>query len=158
MLTIGIFLLAVLTDVVAQTTACTSEELKEQLQSDADVYHDAMTLAGTLRKHGISTKCVLGSTLEGSFVGQEGAATYRTDHGDFEVLFLAQPKTFDRLSVKEWRDGYGFSYSFNGPPKPWPANLIESSFPIYFIKDRNMLFVVQNNTKLATTLRTLVAR
>jgi hypothetical protein len=96
------------------------------------------------------------SKMDGTFDGQDGAALYRTDHGDFEVLFLPQPKTFDRLRVIERRDGERYSYRFKGPPQPWPANLIDSAFRIYFIKNGNRLFVVDQNKELAATLGKLV--
>ena len=82
-----------------------------------------------------------------------GAALYRTDRGDFEVLFLPPPNTFQLLKVVERQDGERYTYRFNGPPKPWPANRIDSAQRIYFIKHKNMLFVLSDK-QLAATLET----
>ena len=82
--------------------------------------------------------------MVGTFKDLEGAAVYRTDHEDFEVLFLPQPKTFDQLKAIERRDGQRYLYRFKGPPQPWHGNLVDSAFRISFIKNRSMLFVVQN--------------
>jgi hypothetical protein len=153
---IGLLLLAYPFGVVGQTAPCGPEDLQASLPSDAQAYPDAIALGETLSKYGISVKCILISKMDGTFDGQDGAAVYRTDHDDFEVLFLPQPKTFDRLKVIERRDGERYSYRFKGPPQPWPANLIESAFRIYFIKNRNVLFVVEVNKELAATLGKLV--
>jgi hypothetical protein len=155
-LSIGLLLLASPLGVVGQTARCGPEDLKSSLPSNAQAYTDAIALSETLSKYGISVKCILMSKMDGTFDGQDGAALYRTDHGDFEVLFLPQPKTFDRLRVIERRDGERYSYRFKGPPQPWPANLIDSAFRIYFIKNGNRLFVVDQNKELAATLGKLV--
>jgi hypothetical protein len=174
-LSIGLLLLAYPLGVVGQTARCGPEDLGASLPSNDQAYPDAIALSETLSTYGISVKCILTSTMNFTFDGQNGAATYRTDHGNFEVLFLPQPKTFDRLKVIERRHGERYSYRFKGPPQPWPANLIESvallvveplpaelvlqpktAFRIYFIKNRNVLFVVEVNKELAATLGKLV--
>jgi hypothetical protein len=155
-LSIGLLLLAYPLGVVGQTARCGPEGLGASLPSNDQAYPDAIALSETLSTYGISVKCILTSTMNGTFDGQNGAATYRTDHGDFEVLFLPQPKSFDRLKVIERRHGERYSYRFKGPPQPWPANLIDSAFRIYFIKNRNVLFVVEVNKELAATLGKLV--
>lgn len=94
--------------------------------------------------------------MEGTFEDQDDAALYRTDHGDFEVLFLPRPKTFDHLRVIEKRNRQRYTYRFEGPPQPWPANRIDSAFRIYFIKNGNMLFVVEANKRFAETLKEMV--
>jgi hypothetical protein len=91
--------------------------------------------------------------MVGTFDGQTGAALFRSDRGSFEVLFLPQPQTFDHLKIIERHDGGRYSYRFKGPPQPWPANLIDSAFRIFFIKNRNMLLVVENDAALAATLQ-----
>jgi hypothetical protein len=91
--------------------------------------------------------------MEATFEGQIGAAAYRSNQGSFEVLFLPQAGSFDRLTILEQRNGERYSYRFKGPPQPWPANLIDSAYRIYFIKNRNMLFVVDNDAGLAATLQ-----
>ena len=80
----------------------------------------------------------------------------RTDHGDFEVLFLHRPKTFDCLKVIEQRTGQAYSYRFEGPPQPWPANRMDSAFPIYFIKNGHLMLVVATNERLSETLNEIV--
>jgi hypothetical protein len=155
-LSLGLLLLAFPRCTVGQNTACDPKELEASLPSTDEAYPDATALSQVLSKHRITVKCILRSTMDGTFDEQEGAAVYRTDHGDFEVVFLPKPKTFDRLKVIERRNRKQYSYRFKGPPQPWPANLIESAFPIYFIKDRNVLLVVQGNRQLAQTLEKLV--
>jgi hypothetical protein len=119
-------------------------------------YRDAILLSETLSKNGILVKCILGSTMEGTFEGESGAAVYRTVDGSFEVLFLPQTRTFDRLKIIEQHNGDRYLYRFQGPPQPWPANLIDSSFRIYFVKDRNLLFAVDENAELAAILQKFV--
>jgi hypothetical protein len=155
-LSIGLLLLSSPLDMVAQTARCGPEDLEASLPSNAQAYTDAIALSEALSKYGISVKCILMSKMDGTFDGQDGAALYRTDQGDFEVLFLPQAKTFDRLRVIERQDGGRYSYRFKGPPQPWPANLIDSAFRIYFIKSGNRLFVVDHNKELAGTLGKLV--
>jgi hypothetical protein len=101
-------------------------------------------------------KCILRSKMEGTFEDQDDAAVYRTDHGDFEVLFLPRPKTFDRLKVIEQRDRQGYTYRFEDPPQPWPANRIDSAFRIYFITHENILLVIEANKRLAETLKEML--
>jgi len=138
-----------------QITGCAGREREEALPTDAGVYRDAMTLADKLGKNGIEVECVMGSTMGGSFEGQNGAAVYRTNRGSLDVLFLTPPGTFDRLRILEQRNGERYSYRFKGPPQPWPSNLIDSAYRIYFIKDRNMLFVV-DDVELAAMIQKLV--
>jgi len=152
----GALLLACPREILSQSTVCGQKELETALPSNAPVYPEAIALSQTLSKHGVSVKCILLSIMEGTFDGQDRAALYRTDNGDFGVLFLPEPRTFDRLKVIERQDGERYSYRFKGPPRPWPANLIDSSFRMYFIEMRNLLFVVENNQRLAATLAKLV--
>lgn len=100
-LSLGSFLLVSPRPLVGQAPACDPKELNESLPTSVGAYPDAVALSEFLNKHGISVTCVPGSTMDGTFEDQKGAAAYRTDHGDFEVLFLPQPKTFDQLKVIE---------------------------------------------------------
>jgi hypothetical protein len=143
-------------EMFGQSTGCSGREREAALRSDAQVYRDAMALSESLGKNGIQVNCVLGSTMEATFEGQIGAAAYRSNHGSFEVLFLPQAGSFDRLTIFEQRKGERYSYRFKGPPQPWPANLIDSAYRIYFIKNRNMLFVVDNDAGLAANLQKFV--
>lgn len=155
-LSLGLLVLVCPAEVFGQISGCSGREREAALRSDAQVYRDAMALSESLGKNGILVHCVLGSTMEATFEGQTGAAAYRINHGSFEVLFLPQVGSFDRLTIFEQRNGDRYSYRFKGPPQPWPANLIDSAYRIYFIKNRNMLFVVDNDAGLAATLQKFV--
>ena len=155
-LSLGLLLLACPPTLFSQNTGCTAQELKAALPSNTPVYRDAVVLSELLSKNGVLVKCILGSTMEGTFEDQRGAAVYRTVHGSFEVLFLPQTRTFDRLRIIEQHNGDRYLYRFQGPPQPWPANLIDSAFRIYFVKDRNLLFVVDENAELASILQKFV--
>jgi hypothetical protein len=156
-LALGLLLLVFPRITLAQTEPCGPEELRAALPSDDPSYRAALSLSKTLTSYGIEVKCILPSTMENTFDGQEGAAVFRTDHGSFEVCFLPESGTFRRLKVTEQRKGgQRYLYRFKGPPQPWPANLIDSAFPIYFIKNRNLLFVVESNKTLAQMLGKLV--
>lgn len=149
---VGLALLVCPARVFGQSTGCSGREQEAALHSDAHVYAVATALSQSLAKSGILVNCMLSSTMEDTFEGQTGAAAYRTNHGSFEALFLPQGKSFDRLTIVEQRNGDRYSYRFKGPPEPWPANLIESAYRIYFIKNRNVMFVVDNDAELAEVL------
>jgi len=154
---LGLLLLFCPAQLFCQPADCTQKELEgAALPQDAPGHGDAIALAATLNKKGITVRCILGSTMEDTFDGQTGAAVFRTDRGSFEVLFLPPPQTFDHLRVIERRDGKRYLYRFKGPPQPWPANLIDSAFPIFFIKSRNMLFVVESDAALRATVEKFV--
>ena len=155
-LSLGLLLLACPPPLFSQNTDCTAHELKAALPSNTPVYRDAVVLSETLIKTGILVKCISRSPMEGTFEGQGGAAVYRTVHGRFQVLFLPQTRTFDRLKIIEQHNGDRYLYRFQGPPQPWPANLIDTAFRIYFVKDRNLLFVVDENAELAAILEKFV--
>jgi hypothetical protein len=155
-LSLGLLVLVCPAEVFGQSPGCSEREREAALRSDAEVYRDAIALSDSLGKNGILVNCVLGSTMEATFTGQTGAAAYRSNHGSFEVLFLRQAESFDRLTILEQRNGERYSYRFKGPPQPWPANLIDSAYRVYFIKNRNMLFVVDNDAGLAATLQKFV--
>lgn len=154
-LSMGLLLLACPFEINSQTVPCGPKEMEAALPSDAPAYPDAISLSEQLGKHGISVRCLLRSKMEDTFQGQEGAALYRTDQGDFEALFLPPPKTFGQLKVIEWRDGRRCLYRFKGHPQPWSASLIDSAFRLYFVKNRNLLFVVQNSKQLSAILEKL---
>jgi hypothetical protein len=117
------------------------------------VYALAQDLSAELRRRGFIVKCVLRSQWESTFAGQAGAAAYRTDQGEFGALFLRPPETFDSLIIVERREGARYVYSFEGRPKPWEANRIDSAKPMYFIKDGHRLLVLWADDKLAARLR-----
>jgi hypothetical protein len=138
---------------LGQATPCNPEELKVSLPSNAQSHPDAIELSGILERNKISVRCILLSKMDGTFDGQEGAALYRTDHGDFEALFLPRPQNFERLKVIERQEGSRYSYSFVGPPRPWPANRIDAAFRMYFVKYQSVLFVVTDKALAATLER-----
>ncbi|MGB9234391.1 MAG: hypothetical protein WCC04_08250 [Terriglobales bacterium] len=154
-LSIGLLVLACPPTLFSQNTDCTAQGFRA-LPSNAPVYREAAGLSATLSKNGILVKCISGSPMEGTFEGQSGAAVYRTVHGSFQVLFLPQTRTFDRLKIIEQHNGDRYLYRFQGPPQPWPANLIDTAFRIYFVKDRNFLFVVDGDAELAAKLTEFV--
>jgi hypothetical protein len=90
--------------------------------------------------------------MVGLFERLEGAALFRTDRGDFEVLFLPRPLRFDDLRVTERREARSYVYSFEGQPRPWPANHMENARRTYFLGHAGWLFVVMDD-RLATQLR-----
>ncbi len=155
-LSLGLLLLAFPPTLFSQNTDCTAQELKAALPSNTPAYPDAVVLSETLSKNGILVKCISASKMEGTFEGQSGAAMYRTIHGSFEVLFLPRTQTFNRLKIIEQHNGDRYLYRLQGSPRPWPANRIDSAFRIYFVKDRNLLFVVDENAELAARLRKFV--
>jgi hypothetical protein len=155
-LSLGLLVLVCPAKVFGQSPGCSGREREAALRSDTQVYRDAMALSESLGKNGILVNCVMGSTMEATFEGQTGAAVYRSNHRSFEVLFLPQAESFDRLTIFEQRNGERYSYRFKGPPQPWPANLIDSAYRIHFIKNRNMLFVVDKDAGLAATLQEFV--
>jgi hypothetical protein len=136
-----------------QATPCNPEDLKASLPSNAQSYPDAIALSRILERNKISVRCILLSKMEGTFDGLEGAVLYRTDQGDFEALFLPRPQNFERLKVIERQEGSRYSYSFVGPPRPWPANRIDAAFRMYFVKYQSALFVVTDKVLAATLER-----
>ena len=121
--------------------ACGPEETQALLPVSNPAYAEAVDLARTLKPRGFVVKCILSSKMEGLFAGQEGAALYRTNRGDFEALFLPKSQNFTALQVVERREKSDYVYSFRGRPRPWPANHIEGSKKTYFIKNTNRLFI-----------------
>jgi hypothetical protein len=70
-----------------QLQGCNDVDQPSLAKSDA-AYPDAMDLAQTLISHSFIVTCVSPSQMTDTFEGQEGAAVYRTNEGDFEALFL----------------------------------------------------------------------
>jgi hypothetical protein len=126
-----------------QWPGCNDADQPPLPERDA-AYSDAMDLAQTLSSHHFTVTCVSPSKMTDTFEGQEGAVVYRTTEGDFEALFMPKLQNFDRLRVIERHDGQRYRYSFAGRPEPWPANLIESAFPLYFIKHGRELIVARD--------------
>lgn len=84
-------------DEVRQLQGCNEVNQPPLPASDA-AYRDAMALAQTLIKRRFVVTCMSPSKMTGTFEGQDGAAVYRTNQGDFEALFLPHPKNLPRWS------------------------------------------------------------
>jgi len=125
------------------------------LQVSDPAYPDAMDLDRALTNHGFIVQCIAPSKMTGLFEGLTGAALYRTNQGSFDALFLLKPQNFDTLQILERREGGRYLYFFAGHPKPWPANLIDASSPVYFIRNVNRLIVVHDR-ELATRLGSIL--
>ena len=136
------------------TTGCTAVNWPA-LQPSDPAYPDAVDLARALTDHSFIVQCIAPSTMTGTFEGQAGAVLYRTNRGSFDALFLPKPQNFDALQIVERRASGRYLYSFAGHPKPWPANLIDASSPIYFIKNLNRL-IVAHDPELAIHLGSIL--
>lgn len=134
---------------------CTPNDLLAMVKPDDPAYADAMSLARTLQAHGFIVKCVLQSKMIDIFEGQKGAALFRTDHGDFEALFLPSPQTFASVELIEWRENDRFLYSFRGSPSPTSLQPIDSAHPMFFERHANQFFVTSNR-QLAVSIATAV--
>lgn len=137
-----------------QTTGCTEVNWPALQPSDPG-YPDAVDLARALADNGFIVQCIAPSTMAGTFEGQTGAALYRTNRGDLDALFLPNLHNFDGLQIFERQESGRYLYSFAGHPKPWPANLIDASRPVYFIKNLNRL-IVGHDQELAAHLRSIL--
>jgi hypothetical protein len=125
------------------------------LQPSDPVYRDAVDFARALADNGFIVQCIAPSKMVGTFEGQTGAALYRTNRGDFDALFLPNLPNLDGLQIFERQEGGRYLYSFGGRPKPWPANLIDASRPVYFIKNLNRL-IVAHDKELAAHLGSIL--
>src|SRR5215469_10495705 len=124
---------------LAQSSDCTGKAAQAQLPSIDSVYVDAMELARNLIDHRFIINCVAASKLGHLFDDQEGAALYRTDQGDFDVLFLPKPETFDAVQVVEEKQGNTYIYSFRGTPHA-PTHV--EGKRTEFIRSGNLLILV----------------
>jgi len=128
-----------------QSERCSDQDLLALLQPADNAYTMAMELATKLQAEDFIIKCVLRSKKEGMFEGLDGAALIRTNRGDFEAMFLPKYKSFENLKVLERREIGWYFYWFEGEPKPWLANRIESPRPLYFVKHANLLLTMSDN-------------
>jgi hypothetical protein len=121
------------------------------LQVSDPAYLDAVDFAQDLTDRGVTVQCIAPSKMASMFEGLAGAVVYRTNQGSFDTMFLPKPQNFDNLQIRERQESGRHLYSFAGHPKPWSANLIDASGPVYFIKSRNRLIVLRDSA-LATQL------
>ena len=130
---------------------CGNVDWPSLAESDS-AYPDAMDLSQTLINHGVIVTCISPSKMTDTFEGQQGAAFYSTNEGDFEALFMPKPQNFNKLRVIERQDGRRYLYSFAGQPEPWSANLIDSAYRLYFVRHGNELIVAQD-PRVATRIK-----
>jgi hypothetical protein len=116
-------------------------------------YPDATELALTLTGYGFIVKCIARSKWDDFVPGAKGAALYLTDHGDFDVVFLPKPLTFDGLDVVERQKNGEYEYSFRGSPRP--ASRMAGRKRTYFFKHSNQLFMAWD-LRTATNLARVV--
>jgi hypothetical protein len=146
----------------AESSDCTGREAEAQLRSTDPFYADGMEVARDLIDHGFIVKCILTpSIFDGVFDGQSGAALYRTDKGEFNVLFLPKAETFDALQVIEQKQGERYVYTFRGAPtkhSPPDSPVRMYARKTYFINSRNLLFVVMDDADLAASIQAAVGQ
>jgi hypothetical protein len=140
---------SVQSSLLAQSSGCTGREAQIQLRSTNPLYVHAMDVARRLIDHGFVVKCVLPSKMENLFNGQKGAVLYRTDRGDFNVLFLPEAETFDAVELVEQKQGERYIYSFRGTPH---STMRMYARKTYFINSGNLLFVVMDDADLAVSI------
>src|SRR5690348_8832142 len=136
---------------LARSSDCTGDPLS----AIDPAYVDAMDLARSLIDHGFIINCVQASKWRNLFAGQEGAALYRTEQGDFDVLFLPTPETFDAVQVVEQKQGGLYRYSFRGTPDS--RGRMEGQ-KTHFIRAANLLFLVWGDADLAARLEAAVSQ
>jgi hypothetical protein len=131
--------------VVWVSQECSSNELLARLKPGDPAYEDATDVAQSLQSHGFIVKCILQSKMAHMFEGQIGAALFKTDHGEFEALFLPKEQSFESLVSTEHRDAGRFLYSFEGDPRPTSSQPINSKYPMFFEKHANKLFMTRES-------------
>jgi hypothetical protein len=134
-------------------SGCSGQDSRNHLPPSDPAYIDAMDFARTLTERGFAVQCILGSKWWNLFEGQEGAAYYRTVHGDFDVLFLPKPESWATLKIIEHRKKNGsiYWYSFRGTPHIFGRGSWEPGIR-YFIKHGNALVFAWRNKQLAASL------
>ena len=138
---------------LGQSSKCDANDLLAVLKPNDAAYADAMALAQTLQGHGFVVKCVLQSKMVGTFDGQMGAALFRSDHGDFEALFLPDTDTFDYVESISQRENGRFLYSFRGSPRPASPHPIDSAYPMFFAKHANQFFITSDSQLAASIVK-----
>jgi len=125
---------------IANASECDARELENPIKPVDPIYSEAIDLAEVLRERGLTVKCVLPSKMANTFEGQAGAALYRTNHGDFEALFLKKPATFASVKATEAEKNGFYFYSFEGRPATsgWTSSRRE-----YFVKNGSQMLVTR---------------
>jgi len=155
----GVMLLIALPSfLTGQSEKCSDRDLLAVLQPTDEEYSMAMELAKTLQAEGFIIECMLRSKMGSMFEGQDGAALFRTDRGDFEAMFLPKQKTFEKMEVLERQENGWYVYSYEGVPKPsWATKRRESPQRIYYVKLANLLLETWDDL-LAEDLRRAVSK
>ena len=133
---------------------CGPRELANSLQLADPAYSSAVLLQQDLSNHAFEVQCVLPSKMVGMCGNpqqgnQNAAALFRTDRGDFEVLFLPKSFVFDHVIAKEQKHGNYYHYSFSGNPH---CGSLEGPHRIYFVKRGNKMIIVFGDAELAAAL------
>jgi len=139
---------------------CGPRELANSLQLADPAYSSAVLLRQDLSHQAFDVQCVLPSKWVGMCGNPQrgngnAAALFRTDRGDFEVLFLPEPFVFDHVTAKEEKHGNYYHYSFSGNPQ---CGSLEGPRRIYFVKRRNKMFIVFGDAELAAALSNVPVR
>jgi hypothetical protein len=140
----------------AKSSGCSSNDLLARMKLDDPAYTPAMTLAQALGSHGFVIRCVLQSKMVAMFEGQQGAAFFRTDKRDFDVLFLPNPQTFDSVEIVSRQENGRFLYSFRGSPRPTSPHTIDSAYPMFFVERENQLFVTDSSQLAASIAKAVM--
>jgi len=160
-----LFLVARPLDLHAQAQDCPPEPAL--LSATNPVYLDAMELKQTLESHGFVVHCVfptmLGSIFridEGGVLRStvEGEASFRTNYGDVDAVFMPKPQTFAGFRITEHREDGGFVYTFAGTPRVWAVNRVESAHRFYFLDRGNQLLLSNDLLLLDRLEKTLQVR
>jgi len=149
-------LLALPSFLTGQSEKCSDSDLVAVLQPTDQAYSMAMELAKTLQAEGFIIKCMLRSKMEGEFEGQDGAALFRTNRGDFEAMFMPKQKTFEKMKVLERQENGWYVYSFEGNPKPRSLGR-QGPRREYFVKHAHLLLET-SDALLAEDLRQAVSK
>lgn len=136
-------------------TKCTPNELLAMLKPSDPAYEDAMELARMLQASGFAVNCVLQSKDIHAFVGLTGAAVFKTNFGMFTALFLPKSESFDGVEIAEQRRDGRFLYSARGSPSMTSPHPIDSAFPMYFEKYRNLMFIAEDKGLGANIVKVL---
>lgn len=121
------------------------------LSATDPVYPDAMELKRTLENDGFIVRCVFPTKVRSIFQVKdgdvlrstiEGEASFRTNAGDIDAVFLPKPQTFSDFKITEHRERGGYLYTFAGTPLVWEANRFGSANRIYFLKHGNQMLMV----------------
>lgn len=134
---------------------CSDNDLAASITPSDPAYEDAADVARRLRDHGFVVKCVLQSKMANLFEDQTGAALFRTDHGNFEGLFLPQWRNFASLSIAETHSNGRSLYAFRGDPHAISSKPIDSPRPMYFQKHGNALFISEQDEAVRLVVNAL---